>query len=75
MKFVSALGFSEIDESAMFRFERHEKHEACIGDQIWSDGKIVHIYDYASTDVIYEFAEEVENKKCFLGACRVAGII
>lgn len=74
MKFVSAIGYQD-DGSYLFEFEQHDSGLACIGDQVWSDGKMVYIYDYASGVVIHEFAEEVENKKAFMGALRRVGLI
>lgn len=75
MEFKSALGFDELDESAVFMFEKHEASFACFGDQIWSDGEKVYIYDYVESDVIYELISMVSNKKAFTGAVRRSGLI
>ncbi|AUR93852.1 hypothetical protein NVP1189B_26 [Vibrio phage 1.189.B._10N.286.51.B5] len=42
-------------------FDQHDASEACIGDQIWSDGRVVEVYEGADWDVVYEFMGFVEN--------------
>ncbi len=68
MKFESIL---ERDSGwVVFKFTKHDAVDVCCGDQIWSNGQEVQIYDGADKDVIYELINQVENKTAFKGALR-----
>lgn len=75
MKFIEGLGWSEEDSAYLFEFEKHTASDVCIGDQIWSDGYKVYVYDYVEQDVLEELISSVSNRKAFKGALRRAGCL
>lgn len=58
-----------------FLFEKHNPSDVCLGDQIWSDGEIVQIYEDISVEDLDELLSLVDNKTAFKGMLRRVGII
>lgn len=56
-----------------FLFTSHDANDLCIGDQIWSDGKTVEVYDMCDHDLLENLISEVENKAVFKEALRNSG--
>lgn len=75
MKFKGVVCLSDSENCVIFAFEEHDAYLACIGDQVWSDGQNVHIYDYAEREIIHELIDMVSNKKAFKGAVRRMGLL
>lgn len=73
MKFLQIINLN--DYSGFITFEFSEHMAFGIGDQVWSNGHEVDIYDAADSDVIEELISMVENKQAFKGALRRLEII
>ena len=53
-----------------FELSEHAPSLVNLGDQIWSDGREVAIYDCIDESDLTDLLEQVENKTAFKGALR-----
>lgn len=49
-----------------YLFSEHDADDLIIGDQVWSNGEEVDIYEGIDTDIIYDVIGMVDNKKEFM---------
>ena len=73
MKFLKII--SNSSNFAEFEFSQHEARKVNFGDQIWSDGNRVEVYEWANIEAINDLILLVENKTAFRGALRRLDII
>ena len=73
MKFLKII--SNSSNFAEFEFSQHEAYKVNFGDQIWSDGNRVEVYEWADIEAINDLILLVENKTAFRGALRRLDII
>lgn len=49
-----------------YSFSSHEADSFIIGDQLWSNGLEIDVYESIDDDVLWCFIESVENKRDFI---------
>ncbi len=75
MKFLQIKGRCSESSFTAFEFTHHAAHEVIFGDQIWSNGHEVEIYDYVSEEGLAYLISQTENKTAFKGALRRVGLL
>jgi hypothetical protein len=73
MKFVSIVGSQ--GSYINFLFTEHNPYEVCVGDQIWSNGQEVDIYEGVDVDVLHDLIGMVDNRHSFISALSRVGVI
>ena len=64
MKYIEQL--TSVGSYLKFTFTKHDRGEFCVGDQIWSDGVVIEIYDYCDLEILNELISNVDNKIEFI---------
>lgn len=72
MKFLMITGHVG-DSYISFKFTPHNSREVCCGDQVWSDGENVEIYEDIDNEVLADLMSTVDNKRAFRGALLICG--
>lgn len=62
MKFIKRNGKVGCGGYYSYLFTKHEADELCIGDQTWSDGENVEIYECIDSEVLNDIYSMVDNK-------------
>ncbi|AUR92194.1 hypothetical protein NVP1170O_081 [Vibrio phage 1.170.O._10N.261.52.C3] len=75
MKVIKPLGQVGSSSYWQFLFEKHNPSDVCLGDQLWSDGEVVEVYENISEEDLDELLNLVKNKKAFKGMLRRVEII
>lgn len=75
MIFIKRNGLVSGTSYYSYKFEPHGSRDVCVGDQVWSDGVNVEIYEGVDVDILLDLIDIVDNKQDFIEVLKRDGVL